>query len=371
MYCYYELITKMTSPVVVRPDGVVMTIPQLAHGVITSTDYLVTWIQLGEYARTALTTNIITDVDVAIGGLVEHTQSYTMLPSDTVELLVYLYHVLTDNTSCYLPLQSLTGDHTVTLPHDVMTIIASNCDVDTRLLLQQSTNMALPYWLCIIPIYPVVACQLVRAEYQQWSNDVRQYVLNVMLKYYTPHYHQRENYYRALPGDWQLLIKYAAMHHDNIQYIRHMVCNDNGALCVMNDDCDSEIDYMEQHRFEDRIMTWFKILDNTIPHDISLHRCQLIASLPQLPAYLRPHTTLPAWLYDMIDHGPTMHPEFLSHDDVKLVIVAADIYSWDITTIPCLQEHLQSFTASYQYLPFANICQQHQHGDIAIVHSLT
>lgn len=358
----------MMSPVVVRPGGIVMTIPRLTHDTITTTDYLVTWLQLTEYARTALAANVITDVDVAIGGLGEHIQPYTMLPSDTVELLLYLYHVLTGDTSHYHPPQSLTGDHTVTLPRDVINVIARYCDVDTRLLLQRSAKMTLPYWLCIIPVYPVLACELVQHEYQQWSSDVRQYVLNVMLKYYTHDYHQREHYYRALPGDWQLVIKHAAMHRGNIQYIRQMVRNDRGAFSVIDDDgYNPEIDYMGQFRFESRVIAWFKVLRNNKPDDISLQRCQLIASLPQLPDYLRSHTTLPTWLYDMIDHGPAMHPEFLSHDDVKLIILAADIYSWDVTTIPCLQQHLESFTATEHYQRFANICRQHQYGDIAIV----
>lgn len=358
----------MTSPVRLQPDdGVVMTIPQLAHNTITTTDYLVTWSQLTQYAHTALSNDIITDIDAAMDGLGRHTRPYSILPSDTAELLIYVYRVLSGNTSCYDPLQSLLRDHTVTMPRDVTNIIASNCDIDTKLLIQHSAKMTLPYWLCIIPVYPVLACELVQREYEQWSNDVRQYVLNLMLKYYTPRYHKRQDYYRALPGDWQLAIKHAAMHYDNVQFIHEMSRDDKGSFYVIDHDDDIPHNYKDELYFDDCVSSWFKVPQNTISDDISLQHCQVIASLPQQPDYMRPYTTFPAWLYDMIDHGPTVHPEFLSHDDLKLVILAADIYSWDVTTIPCLQEHLESFTASEEYQRFADICRQYQHGDIAMM----
>lgn len=344
------------------PSAMAITIkvPTIVHNTVMHHLFQVTPEQLATYAGEAERAQCIMDKSVALADLRETPTQPRSICRDSAELLTFVYDHLIDHYSIVKP-----------MPQRVFNL--ANDRVEP--CYWRPVEAVLPEWLCLVPHYPMITQQLIHDAYPTWPQAVRDYVLAIVIKYW--HWYDVTTL-RKLPATWRLAITYQKAYRDDM-YAMSMLERPS-PIVHYNDGKDLDYDdETGQYDLYDRTGTvcasihyqkWYgkNSITSTDAHAL---QCRLLASLPQLPPYLRDYTTaVPAWLYDAIDHGVENCPEQLSGNDLNTLLLAADIYEWDIMAIPALAAHLTEFTTGSHYPEYHQLCEKCSHGNIAAINSL-
>lgn len=342
------------------PMAITINVPTIINDTVTHRKFQVTPQQLAMYADEAERAQRITDKLAALADLWKTPTQPRRICADSAELLIFVYDDLIDHYSITKP-----------MPQRVFNLANDRIEA----CYWRVAEAALPEWLCLIPHYPMITQQLIHDTYPTWSQAVRDYVLAIVIKYWRWY---DVSTLRKLPATWRLAINYQKAYHDDMDAVSMLVRP--GAIVHYNDG--EDLDYEDgtgEYDPYDRsgivcasmhYQQWYS-KDGIMSASTDTLQCRLLASLPQLPDYLRGcATALPEWLYDAIEHGIESCPGQLSGDDFNTLLLAADIYEWDVTAIPTLATHLTLFTTGARYTEYHQLCEQRSHGNIAAINSL-
>lgn len=284
------------------------------------------------------------------------TEAQSRLPLSLLEfshvrhfkLLRYLFDYIQDDLVPLQPPHTAPMSGTdITLPPEILSSIYRYCDNSTKIVWSLSKPIAgLPFWLPLLPYYPVLVGQLINIEYHSWSKQVRDLVLLLLRRHYTntPDYRFIKDV--PLPPPYQKSLRYWDAEHSEYgdMWRSPRSIAEHGRVCNAISVC------------------WYGCRRGD---SICNNYAAVIASVPQLPRSVRNMLALPAWLIDMIMIN-TDAPEYTSSEDVNLITIAADIYDWDVGNIKCLTDKLQKLIAHPDYYHWKQICQQNAWGDNAV-----